>query len=152
MSMFLCEWKQGLNPMMKDKAIKTLIICVSRISISINCLQKLCKSVKALFKNRTWTRTQDMRKSRLPKKCTRSKNQSSRLKILRFVSCHMKDNIEVIDFHVKSRSVQGLVFVKITVEKCTTKYYFENGKVVIKMTIVSLQSLLVLNVSACLRI
>ena len=50
----------------------------------------------------------------------------------------MKDNIEVIDFHVKSRSVQGLVFVKITVEKCTTKYYLENGKVVIKMTIVSL--------------
>ena len=50
----------------------------------------------------------------------------------------MKDNIEVIDFHVKSRSVQGLVFVKITVEKYTKKYYFENGKVVIKMTIVSL--------------
>ena len=64
----------------------------------------------------------------------------------------MKDNTEVIDFHVKSRSVQGLVFVKKAFEKCTTKYYFENGKVVIKMTIVSLYSLLVLNVSASLRI
>ena len=49
-----------------------------------------------------------------------------------FVPCHLKDNFEVIHFHIKSRGVQGLVFVQIAFEKCTTSTYFENGEVCLK--------------------
>ena len=52
-----------------------------------------------------------------------------RLKTLSFVFIHMKDNVEMIHFHIKSRGAQGLVFVKIMLEKCTTNFYFENDKV-----------------------
>ena len=40
----------------------------------------------------------------------------------------MKDNVERIHFHVKCRGVQGLVFVKITFEMCTTikNIYFKD--------------------------
>ena len=54
------------------------------------------------------------------------------LKMLSFVPCHMKDNFEVINFHIKGRGVQGLVFVQITFEKCTTSTYIEIGEVVLK--------------------
>ena len=47
----------------------------------------------------------------------------------------MKDNARVIHFHIKSRGVQGFVFVQIAFEKCTTNLYFENGKVAIKTVI-----------------
>ena len=57
------------------------------------------------------------------------------LKTLPFVSCHMKDNVEVIHFHIKSKGVQGLVLVQITFEKYTTNFYLENGEVDIKTTI-----------------
>ena len=57
------------------------------------------------------------------------------LKILRFVSGHMKDNAEVIRFHIKSRGVQGIIFVHITFEKCTTNFYFQNSEVGIKKAI-----------------
>ena len=56
-------------------------------------------------------------------------------KPLPFVSCHMKDNVEVIHFYIKRRGMQGLVFVQITFEKCTTNFYFENGEVDMKTTI-----------------
>ena len=46
----------------------------------------------------------------------------------------MEENVEVIHFHIKSRGVQGLVFVQITYEKCTTNFYFENSKFGIKTT------------------
>ena len=46
----------------------------------------------------------------------------------------MKDNVKVILFHIKSRDVQGLVFVQITFEKCTTNLFFEDGKVSIETT------------------
>ena len=62
----------------------------------------------------------------------------------------MKDNVEVIHFHIKSRGVQGHVFVQITFENCTLNFYFQNGEIGIK-AIVKLQPLLVWNVSACLR-
>ena len=55
----------------------------------------------------------------------------------------MKDSLEVIHFHVKSRGTQGLVFVQITFERCTINFYFEKGKVHIKTTIADLYSLLV---------
>ena len=42
------------------------------------------------------------------------------LKSLSFDSCYMKDNVEVIHFHVKSRAVQSLLFVQIKFEKWTT--------------------------------
>ena len=44
----------------------------------------------------------------------------------------MKDNDKVIHFYIKNRGVQGLVFVQIKFEKCTTIFYFENGGVSIK--------------------
>ena len=51
------------------------------------------------------------------------------MKALPFVSSHMKDSVEVILFQIKSRGVQGLVFVQITYEKCTTNFRFENGEI-----------------------
>ena len=41
----------------------------------------------------------------------------------------MKDDVKVIHFHIKSRAVEGLVFVQITFEYCITNLYFENGKI-----------------------
>ena len=64
----------------------------------------------------------------------------------------MKDNVEVIHFHVKYRGVQDLIFVQITCENCRLNFYFENSEIVIKKTIVNLQPLFAWNVSACLRI
>ena len=37
------------------------------------------------------------------------------LKPLLFISSHMEDNVEVIQFHIKSRDVLGLVFVQINI-------------------------------------
>ena len=54
------------------------------------------------------------------------KNRSKGLKLLPSFSSHMKDNVEVIHFHIKSRGVHGLVFIKITCEKCTTNLSVEN--------------------------
>ena len=47
----------------------------------------------------------------------------------------MKDKVQAIDFHIKIRGVQGLVFVQIMFEKCTTNVSFEKGEVGIKTTI-----------------
>ena len=44
----------------------------------------------------------------------------------------MKDNVEVIHFHIKSRDVQGQVFVQITFENSTLNFYFENDEISIK--------------------
>ena len=63
----------------------------------------------------------------------------------------MKDTAEVIHFDIKVRGVQGLLFVQITFDKCTTNIYFENGKVGLKTTIANFQPLLAWNVSAYLR-
>ena len=65
--------------------------------------------------------------------------------MLLFFSNHMKDNLEVMHFYIKSRGMQGLVFVQIWFEKCTTNFYFENGEIGIKTTITKLQPLLVYN-------
>ena len=86
------------------------------------------------------------------KKRTPWKNQSQGLKTLSFFSSNIKENVEVIHFHVKSRSVQDLVFVQITFENCRLNFYFENSEIVIKKTIVNLHPLFAWNVSACLRI
>ena len=51
------------------------------------------------------------------------------IKTFPFVSSHMKDSAEVILFHIKSRGAQGLVFVQIKFENCTTNFYFENGEI-----------------------
>ena len=50
----------------------------------------------------------------------------------------MKNNTEVIHFHMKSMGVQGLALVQTTLEYFTTNFYFKNGKVNIKTTIVNL--------------
>ena len=42
---------------------------------------------------------------------------------------NMKDNVEVIYFHVKRRGAQCFVFVQITSEKYNLNFYFENGKI-----------------------
>ena len=63
----------------------------------------------------------------------------------------MKDNVEVIHFDIKVRDVQGLLFVQITFDKCTTNIYFENSKVGLKTTSANCQPLLTWNVSAYLR-
>ena len=47
----------------------------------------------------------------------------------------MEGNVEVIQFHIKSRDVLGLVFVQITFEKCTTNLSFENKEVGIDKTV-----------------
>ena len=58
----------------------------------------------------------------------------------------------LIHFHIKSKSVQGLVFVQITFEKYTTNFYFENSEVGIKTAMANLQPLLTWNLSAYLNI
>ena len=63
----------------------------------------------------------------------------------------MKDNIEMVHFHIKRRGVQGHVFVPITFENCTLNFYFENDEFDIKKTIANLQPLLAWSASACLR-
>ena len=52
----------------------------------------------------------------------------------------------MIHFLIKGSGVQDLVFVKITFEKCTTNFYFENSEDTIKTTIANLQPSLALNV------
>ena len=47
--------------------------------------------------------------------------------------------------------MQGLVFMAVTFEKCTTNLYFKNCEVGIKARIANLQPLLAWKVSACLR-
>ena len=64
----------------------------------------------------------------------------------------MKDNVEVIHFHIKSWGVLGFVFVQIMFENCTLNLYFENSEIGIKKTIAISQPLLAWNVSACLSI
>ena len=59
----------------------------------------------------------------------------------------MKDSVEVINFHINSRGVQGLVFVQIKFEKCTTNFYSEIDKVSVKMVTSNLEPLLAWNVS-----
>lgn len=73
-----------------------------------------------------------------PKKRTLWKNRNSRTKTLPFVSSHMEDNVEVINFHTKSRGVLGLVFVQIIFEKCTKNFYIENEEVGTKTTTANL--------------
>ena len=60
------------------------------------------------------------------------------LKTLSFISCHIKNNVEEIHFHIRHRGVQGLIFAQITFEKCTRNFCFENGGVGIKTTIANL--------------
>ena len=74
------------------------------------------------------------------------------IKAVSFASNHIKDNVKVIQFYIQSRGVQGLDFVQITFEKCTTKLYFETDEIGIKITSANLEPLLVWNVSACFRI
>ena len=73
-------------------------------------------------------------------------------KTLPSFSSNMKDNVEVIHFHVKSWGVLGFVFVQIMFENCTLNLYFENSEIGIKKTIAISQPLLAWNVSACLSI
>ena len=74
-------------------------------------------------------------KNRPPKKRPVGKTGPKRMKTLPFLSSHIKENLEVDHFYIKSRCVQGLVIEQITFEKCTTKFYFENGKLGIKAAI-----------------
>ena len=98
-------------------------------------------------KNRTGTQTMDLRKN-----VPLGKSEPQGLKTLPFFSSNMKDNIEVIPIHIKSRGMQDLVFVQITFENFHLNFYFENSEIGIKKTIASLHSLFAWNVSACLRI
>ena len=52
--------------------------------------------------------------------------------MLPFFSSNIKDNLDVIHFHINSRGLQDHVFVQITFENCTLNFYFENGEIVIK--------------------
>ena len=80
------------------------------------------------------SRTLDLRKTEPLKNGLVRKSGPQCVKVLPFVSWHMKDNVKVILFHIKSRDVQGLAFVQITFEKCTTNLFFEDGKVSIETT------------------
>ena len=75
--------------------------------------------------NLNLTRTLDLRKNEPV-----WKTGPQDLKALSFVSCHKKDNAEVIHYNIKNRGAQGLV--QIMYEKCITDLYFENGRADIK--------------------
>ena len=47
---------------------------------------------------------------------------------------HVKDTVEAIYFHIKSKGGQGLIFVQIMFKMWTTNLYFENDEVGIKTT------------------
>ena len=99
------------------------------------------------FKNRTGTQTMDLGKNRPLRK-----SGPQGLKTLPFFSSDMKDNVEVIHFHIKGRGMQDLVFVQITFENCPLNFYFENSEFGIKKTIANLHPFFAWNVSSCLRI
>ena len=79
-------------------------------------------------------------KKQTPEKTVR-KIGSQALEALSFASCHIKDNAEVIHVHIRSRGVEGLIFVQVTFEKCTKKFYFEDGEVGNNQQIVALISM-----------
>ena len=54
---------------------------------------------------------------RTPKKQARWKNGFQGLKTLLFSSVHIKHNVKMIHFQIKSRDVQGLAFVQTTCGK-----------------------------------
>lgn len=56
------------------------------------------------------------------------------LKILSYVSIHIKDKVEVIHFPIKRRGVQSLVFAQITFEKCSSNFLSKKGEVGVKTT------------------
>ena len=89
----------------------------------------------ALSKNWTRTRKWDWEKTDPLKSGPVGKTRPRCLKMFPFVWCHMINNVEVIHFHIKLRGVQRLAFVQITLGKCTTNSYFENGKIGIKTTV-----------------
>ena len=40
----------------------------------------------------------------------------------------MKNNVEAIHFHIKSRGVQRLILMQIMFQNCTTNFYLESDK------------------------
>ena len=58
--------------------------------------------------------------------------------MLPFVSCFMKDNVEVIHFHIKRRGARDFVFGQITFKKWVTNLYAENSEAGLKTTIANL--------------
>ena len=94
----------------------------------------------------TWQKTNPLKNGPL------QKTGPQGLKLLPSFSSNMKDNVEVIHFHIKSWGVLGLVFVQIMFENYTLNLYFVNTKIGIKKTIAISQPLLASNVSACLII
>ena len=82
----------------------------------------------------------DLRKNKLPKKRTRLKNRTSRTKIkaLPFVSSYIKDNIQIIHFHIECTRP---LFHANNVGKVYTKFlnfYVKRGEVDTKTTIANL--------------
>ena len=63
-------------------------------------------------RNRTRNRTPDEWIKRTQKNRPVGEARSQGLKTLSFVFSHMKDSVEVINFHIKNRVVQGLLLCK----------------------------------------
>ena len=80
----------------------------------------------------TWEKTEPLKNGPV------GKTKPQGLKTLSFVFSHMKDSVEMFHVDVQSRGAQGLIFVQIAFEKCTTIFYFEDDKVSIKTTIAKL--------------
>ena len=74
----------------------------------------------------TWEKRDSLKIAPVPK------TGLQKLKMLLFVSSHMKDIAEMIRAHIKSRGVQSLAFVQIMSEKCTTNFYLERSEFGIK--------------------
>ena len=87
------------------------------------------------IQSQTRTRTQDLRENGPLKIGPVQKTGPQGLK---FVLCHMKDNVKVIHSRIKGRDVQGLVFVQIAFEKYITNFYFQSSQVGIKTKIANL--------------
>ena len=65
--------------------------------------------LQELFQNRT--RILDLRKIDSIKNGLVEKTTPKSLKTLPFVSCHKKDNVELIKFQVKIRGLQAFIFL-----------------------------------------
>ena len=100
-------------------------IYVDDKSTVLSLHQYFCSIDKTSFKS--LSRALDVRKNGPLK----SRHQG--VKMVPCVSWHMKNNVKVILFHIKSSCVQGFVFVQITFVKSVPQNYFlKTGKLVSK--------------------
>ena len=108
---------------------------------------------KTSSKNRIQTQTLYLTKTRPPIKRTCWKSRILKTEnVAIYLQSHERQCWSDSFSYMYSRDVQGFVFAQITFKKCTTNFYFQNGKVDIKTVIANLSPVFAFNFLACLGI